>query len=57
MTTTTEDKYTKMNYRNIYVLKIEKIYTLILNHQMAQQIKLIKKKETLQIIRSASLIW
>ena len=54
MTTTTEDKYDKMN---IYVLKIEKIYTLILNHQMAQQIKLIQKKETLQIIRSVSPNW
>jgi len=37
--------------------KLNKIYTLILNYQMAQQIKLIQKKETLQIIRSASLIW
>jgi len=29
MTTTTKDKYTKINYRNIYVLKIVKNIDLI----------------------------
>jgi len=54
MTTTTKDKYTKINYRNIYVLKIVKNIDLIWNRKMALQIKLIQKKETLQIIRSVS---
>ena len=54
MTTTTKDKYTKINYRNIYVLKIVKNIDLIWNRKMALQIKLIQKKETLQVILRVS---